>query len=53
MFWRTENFEDKELKEILDEDRSQTLAKFEITLQVDKFLVIGNTLIEMFSCLIF
>ena len=32
-------FEDKELEEILDEDRSQTLAEHEKTLQVDGLTV--------------
>ena len=32
-------FEDKELEEILDEDRSQTLAKLRKTLQVDESTV--------------
>ena len=32
-------FEDKELEEILDEDRSETLAKLEKTLQVDESTV--------------
>ena len=35
MFWRPNKFEDEELEEILDEDRSQTLAELEKTLQVD------------------
>ena len=36
---RTEKFEDKELEEILDEDRSQALAELGKPLQVDESTV--------------